>query len=389
MARPRKDGAPTRAARKRVLTELTLKKTRAEATAFNIWDEKERGLVLRVQPSGQRAFKAVYSFRGKPRWYHIGLVPLSDARRIVAKVRLAVAEGKDPVAERKAERGSGTFAELAERYVNQHARKKNRSWKQADYLVRKHLLPRWAKLNAKSISRSDVRQVMERIAAPIVANQTLAAASAIFSWGIKNELVDSNPCKLVDRHPTTDRERILRDTEVAPFWNAFDSAGLVRSSALKTILLTGQRPGEVSHMRREHITQGWWEMPGEPDPKTGWQGTKNHQRHRIWLPQAVLDIIAELTDDETTGFVFASASRKPIDGLDGAMREICKQLGAERITPHDLRRTHGSTVTRLGFGRDAMNRIQNHKEGGIASVYDRYEYEEENKKVIEKVAAFV
>jgi integrase len=383
------DGAPTRVTRKQVLTELTLKKTRAEGTAFNIWDAKERGLVLRVQPSGQRAFKAVYSFRGRPRWYHIGLVPLSDARRIAAKVRLAVAEGNDPVAERKAERGSGTFAELAERYVNQYAKKKNRSWKQADYLVRKHLLPRWAKLNAKSISRSDVRQVMERIAAPIVANQTLAAASAIFSWAIKNELVHSNPCKLVDRHPTTDRERVLKDAEVAPFWNAFNSAGLVRSSALKTILLTGQRPGEIAHMRREHITQSWWEMPGEPDPKIGWPGTKNHQRHRIWLPAAVLDIIAELSDDETTGFVFASTRGKPIDGLDGAMRDICKRLGAERATPHDLRRTHGSTVTRLGFGRDAMNRIQNHKEGGIASVYDRYEYEEENKKIIEKVAAFI
>src|SRR5262249_8283262 len=43
-------------------------------------------------------------------------------------------------------------------------------------------------------------------------------------------------------------------------------------------------------------------------------------------------------------------------------------------TPHDLRRTHGGTITKLGFGREAMNRIQNHKEGGIASVYDRFEY---------------
>jgi hypothetical protein len=28
---------------------------------------------------------------------------------------------------------------------------------------------------------------------------------------------------------------------------------------------------------------------------------------------------------------------------------------------------------RLGFGRDAMNRVQNHREGGIADVYDRHE----------------
>src|SRR5215472_4626026 len=74
-------------------------------------------------------------------------------------------------------------------------------------------------------------------------------------------------------------------------------------------------------------------------------------------------------------------------GLDAAMRMICTKLGVERATPHDLRRTHGSTITKLGFGRDAMNRIQNHKEGGIASVYDRHSYEHENKRIMETVAA--
>jgi hypothetical protein len=34
-----------------------------------------------------------------------------------------------------------------------------------------------------------------------------------------------------------------------------------------------------------------------------------------------------------------------------------------------------------------MNRIQNHKEGGIASVYDRHRYSAENQKIMEAVAA--
>ena len=69
------------------------------------------------------------------------------------------------------------------------------------------------------------------------------------------------------------------------------------------------------------------------------------------------------------------------------MRAICQRLGAERATPHDLRRTHGTTITALGFGREAMNRIQNHREGGIADVYDQHKYAEENKRVMEAVAA--
>jgi hypothetical protein len=34
-----------------------------------------------------------------------------------------------------------------------------------------------------------------------------------------------------------------------------------------------------------------------------------------------------------------------------------------------------------------MNRVQNHREGGIADVYDRHEYATENKRVMERVAA--
>ena len=73
--------------------------------------------------------------------------------------------------------------------------------------------------------------------------------------------------------------------------------------------------------------------------------------------------------------------------IDAAMRAICVKLGVERVTPHDLRRTHGTTITALGFGRDAMNRVQNHKEGGIGRVYDRHGYGDENKRIMEAVAA--
>jgi hypothetical protein len=78
---------------------------------------------------------------------------------------------------------------------------------------------------------------------------------------------------------------------------------------LKVILLTGQRPGEVSHMRHEHIVDGWWTMPGEPDHKLGWPGTKNGQSHRVWLPEVVRDIMADIDGDSTTGFVFTTGSR--------------------------------------------------------------------------------
>jgi hypothetical protein len=92
----------------------------------------------------------------------------------------------------------------------------------------------------------------------------------------------------------------------------------------------------------------------------------------------VQDLLADLG---TSGGRVFTCER---EALARAMRAF---LLHPKATPHDLRRTHGTTVTALGFGREAMNRIQNHKEGGIASVYDRHGYADETKQIMEAVAA--
>jgi integrase len=374
---------------KHQLNTLLIARLKPKARPYLVWDTKAHGLAIQVQLSGHLAWKYIYSRHGRPRWYSIGRVGkigLADARKLAGKLSVRVADGEDPQADRKAERSSGIFDELAERYRD-HAKKKNKSWRQADRLVTKHLLPRWGKLKVTDIKRSDVKAMMARIDAPIVANQVLAAASAIFTWGIKEELIATgfvHPCTGVERNATNERERILSNSELPKFWAAFDDVGLVEGAALKMILLSGQRPGEVSHMRIEHIVDGWWEMPGKPIAALDWPGTKNAETHRVWLPPPAIAIIKEM---DSEGLVFMAPRGGAIAGLANIMRSICKELGVERATPHDLRRTHGSTITGLGFGRDAMNRIQNHREGGIADVYDRFKYSDENKRVMETVAA--
>jgi integrase len=143
--------------------------------------------------------------------------------------------------------------------------------------------------------------------------------------------------------------------------------------------LSGQRPGEVTHMRREHISDGWWVMPGAPVPALDWPGTKNGQGHRVWLPAPVQALIG----DGASGPVFSGVS-----DLDRTMRRTIGEL--PRATPHDLRRTYGTTVTSLGFGRENMDRILNHKpKGSVTDVYDRSDYSGEVKRVTEAVASHI
>ena len=270
---------------------------------------------------------------------------------------------------RKAQRLTGTFVDLASQYVELHAKKHNKSWKQAEALVRRHLLPPWGKLKSTAITRADVRAVMVRIEAPIVANQVLAAASAIFSWAIKQEILTINPVVGIDRNPTSDRERILSDAEIKLLWPRLDHS-------LKLILLTGQRPGEVAAMQEDHIVDGFWQMPGKS--VGDWPGTKNSRDHRVALSELVLN----LTEAHFAKQVGASTSAK-------RLRTLVADLDIENVTPHDLRRTALSTITGLGFGRDAMDRIANHRKGGITDVYDRHAYAAEDKRIMTAVARHI
>jgi integrase len=91
------------------------------------------------------------------------------------------------------------------------------------------------------------------------------------------------------------------------------------------------------------------------------------------------------------GAVFTEKSHNLVKAMQQTMSRICRELKVERATPHDLRRTHGSTVTRLlGFGGTAaMNKIQNHRERGVTGVYDRYGYDDEIKRVMELVSSHI
>lgn len=121
MPRPRRDGTPSAMPNKRALSPLFLKSLQPAAKLkYLVWDTRQPGLVVVVQPTGHAAFKCVKSRDGKRHWYHIGnvgTIGLADARKLAARVIAA------PLAEKERRGGKQSaivakWEEFAKRGVN-------------------------------------------------------------------------------------------------------------------------------------------------------------------------------------------------------------------------------------------------------------------------------
>jgi integrase len=352
---------------------------------YLVWDAEVRRLALAVHASGLKTFKFIYNHRGRSRWKTIGEIGIVEARRKAYELAVAVANGRDPQGESQEDKRAGTFAQLRDRYYAEFANANLKSHKQTRWLLEHYVPQRFNEFKLTQISKADIKSVIGPLAdRPSVAAQVLSALSSPLQWAVDEALLlQANPCRGVKTAKVRSRERVLSDAEVASFWAEFGKHGNV-GIALKFLLLVGQRPGEVAHMNSAHINNQWWEMPGEASGS--WPGTKNGETHRVWIPEAAL---ALLPPSHPSGLVFGSQPRLFLGAMQRAMIAICKKLKVERATPHDLRRSHGTTICRLfGIsGRSMMNKIENHREGGIGGVYDRYSYEAEVRAAMDRTAA--
>lgn len=138
----------------------------------------------------------------------------------------------------------------------------------------------WGDLKAKDITRREVRLLIEAKAeeAPIAANRLLACVRRMFNWAVEQDILEHSPAtRIKDPAKENRKERVLSPEEIRAFWSATEGATEEIRRALKLILATAQRPGEVMGARWEEfdLEGGWWTIPGER--------AKNGQAHRVPL----------------------------------------------------------------------------------------------------------
>jgi len=375
------------------LTDRLLKALKTEETLEEFWDQSFPGSFgVRVMKGGRKTFVLMYRTGGRRRRMKLGTYPvlsLAEARRDAFGVLGAVERGEDPAEKRKQDRNAGTFEELAQLYLEMHARphKKAASIKEDTRILTTYLLPAWGRRTFQSITRSDVIRLLDEIkfkrGAPVMANRVKALASTIFNFAGRKALVPetfANPCTNVEQ-PTKEksRDRVLSDDEIKALWGDLENRAEPTASIYRLVLLTGQRPGEVKAMRWPDIDgENIWTIPATE--------TKNHREHKVPLSShalAVIERLRSLTGDAE--FVFAAPGGGHIRWLQKMSQRIQKNTGFN-FRPHDLRRTCATNLSKLGVDDVTIAKILNHSWPlrHMTAVYNRWERLPEMRQALER-----
>jgi len=354
------------------LTDAAIRATKAGTDTY---DPGTTGLILRTTKAGRRNWLLAFRIDGRRTKLTLGHYPeigLADARLAAAEVRRDLAAGINPITKAATDRNAMTVEQLLAEYEAQEA-VHLRSATERMRTLRKDL-HQWRRKRAKDICRRDVVLLLDVIRGrgPHAARNFQAAFGRVMSFAAERGIVEVNPIQGLRRKRDARvkaRQVVLNDEEIRSFWHGLDSIDAAEATklALKMVLASGQRPGEVVAMRWDDLFPDVWTIPAEKH-KTGTGNT---------VPRSAVMNRILMAMPRRGDFVFANASgdghitRHALSRLISRHRD---ELGLAHATPHDLRRTMRTRLTELAVDVITAELLIGHKPsailGEVAATYD-------------------
>ncbi|MBL8884954.1 MAG: tyrosine-type recombinase/integrase [Hyphomicrobium sp.] len=376
------------------------------------------GLWLSVCPSGKRTWYVRYQPGGRDdrvfRQYTIGdakTVGLATATKaahdVVNKVKV---HDRDPVSERvEKKRENQTFGDLFEDWYERHAKPKLARHETDRIYYNRHLKAEFDRKRLADLKRTEIARFRDKLAGkatPLVSNEALMLLNRVLNWALDEGMLEANPAARLRRAgKSKPRERVLPPGDITKLWNtlaAMESMtgdhmaraekgrmlSLATRSIIRLLLLTGQRRSEVVESRKSELqldgSEPVWMIPGER--------TKNGLLHRLPLCPMAADEFRKAVDASPakSPFVFPSAENPlrttvtPM-AITRAMARVVAELKIARVSPHDLRRTVGTEMARLGVPLHVRSLVLNHSpqsRGVTEAVYNRYAYDKEKREAL-------
>lgn len=328
------------------------------------YDIKTTGLAICLTASGSRTFYLVRKIGGKTERILIGKWPqltVENARDEADRMNGQIADGLNPNDKRRVSRDAPTLGEVFEEYLPLPTRGKTkrprspRTLANYRWLFDKHLAG-WRNRQLSKISRSDIEKLHTAIGTEhgtYVANRILSLVKSLFNYAVEAGHHPLNPAARLAGFQELERERVLLEREMAPFWKAVEAEAT--GDYFKLLLLTGARKQKV-------LTMAWADL----DLVAGtWRIDRDKNGRPLTLPlsrDAVL-LLATRQATATTPWVFPSTDgTRPMPTPRHAWERILAAAGISNLRLHDLRRSLGSWQTKQsGAALTVIARSLGHK----------------------------
>ncbi len=380
-------------------------------------DSKSPNLMLIVQKGGTKTWVWRGRFDGQTKTITLGPFPLHDlnaARTWADNITTKRDEGINIVAEQAKdveERdwiSALTCDRLFEIYIENDGSVGER-WKKEKARIWKHdIQPTIGKKLATEIDHDTLMGIIRKKhkEAPTSAIHIKNLLCAMFKWAVKDgrdltKLIHNPATDLVKLGKVTKRARFLDQYEIGLFFKALPMTASVMAEPTLVILYTGVR-------REEGFNAPWSEFNLE---KGEWliaeDRSKNGLEHLLPLPPVIVDLLRErkkLTGNHT--FVWPSSrGDRPMTGFSKWLKLLRQKMNwlaskdgkvVAPFTLHDLRRTLSTGMNGLRdsqgkrkVAKDIIERVLNHKIGGVEGIYDRNDYYEDKQAALLHWASYL
>ena len=388
------------------LTDPIVRTLSSVAPQTDYWDQLQQGLGMRVGRAGGRTWVVRYRTpTGTRRRLKLGRYPtmsLAQARQAAKQVLADVLLGGDPQRERARQRRAKTVQDLAEDYLERHAKRNKRSWAKDQAILDRHILPVIGGLDPRKVTRTDVEAILERARSRGLStqvNRIFEVVRAMFNWAVGLH-VDTPPTDGM-RRPVRERprERNLSHDELRIIWRRIEQGTVLEGGrramisepvqiALKLLLVTGQRVSEVSQTAKAEVDleSRVWTLSGER--------AKNGRSHRVPLSNMAVSLIERawvLSGDSAYLFptpvdrAGQAKGAKPIGptALNHALARVLAGSGVTDVRPHDFRETVATGMAALYIPEPHISTVLNHARGTItARHYSRHSFEREKREAL-------
>ena len=305
------------------------------------------GLHLYISKAGRKSWVLRITIDGCRRDIGLGGFPsvsLARAREQAADDRAAVAEGRDPLAEKHAP-AMPTFREAS---CAVHEANKPR-WRNARHIaswmqtLERHALPMLGNTPLDRIDRGDVLRVLNPIwtTRPETARRVRQRMRTLFRWAMAHGFMETNPAGEAIDGALPPMPKVKAHLRALPYREVGSALKIVEVSqasipaklCFRFLVLTAARSGEARGATWDEIDlQGQvWRIPSER--------MKAGMEHRVPLSGQALELPgkASALRDEF-GLVFPSALKPGSPMSDMTLTKILRSTGlAERATVHGFR----------------------------------------------------